>query len=96
MFTPIVYVVFGADAVIYVGMSTQGLGRVFDRKHHALTPDVWASAESVQVFKVDSLSAARTLEAQLIQEFKPTHNDKQCVRPGTQIKTHRIIAHCNA
>jgi excinuclease UvrABC nuclease subunit len=80
MFAPVVYVVMGRDAVLYVGMSKQGLGRVFDRKHHVLTQSVWSQVESIQVLKVDSIAAALTLEAHLIQEFKPVYNDRQCIR----------------
>lgn len=48
---------------------------------------------------VASEAAARTLEACLIQEFKPKHNDRQCMRPTKRRdgpNASRIIAHCNA
>lgn len=80
MYAPVVYVVFGEALVLYVGMSMKGLARVFDRNHHILSKDVWREARSIQVFEVDSRSAALTLEAKLIQEFKPIYNDRQCIR----------------
>ena len=76
MYVPVVYVVFGKDLVLYVGMSTRGIARVFNRNHHAMKQDIWRDVQSVQVFEVDSEAAARTLEACLIREFKPIHNDR--------------------
>jgi hypothetical protein len=82
MISPIVYVVIGDKSILYIGMSSKGIGRVLDRKHHALTLGVWQQAESIQVFGVDSESAARTLETKLIQEFNPRHNQRQALRVG--------------
>lgn len=103
MFAPVVYVAIGKDSILYVGMSKHGLGRVFDRKHHALTPDVWKEVESIQVFEVLSIPAAKTLEAHLIQGFHPKYNDRQCwtkedrrEQRGMKHRTTDIIAHFNA
>jgi len=100
MFTPVVYVAIGKDSILYVGMSKHGLGRVFDRKHHALTPEVWKEVESIQVLGVISVSAAFTLEAHLIQEFKPKYNDRMCIRSVKHGRSSSgvtdVIEHCNA
>lgn len=73
MSTPIVYMALGDKDVLYIGMSEKGLGRVFARDHHVLK-HIMGEIRSLQVFEVDSPAAARTLEAVLIKNLKPTRN----------------------
>lgn len=89
MSVPVVYMVLGDDAVLYVGMSQYGVSRLFNRKHHALNHDVWLKVTSIQVFEVDSVSAAKALEANLIKSLKPVHNDRMVGR--IRKKTFEII-----
>ncbi len=76
---PVVYMAFGYDEVLYVGMSQHGLGRVFDRKHHVLSL-IRDEIQSIQVYEVESIKAAIFLENILIKEFRPKHNDRRVVR----------------
>jgi predicted GIY-YIG superfamily endonuclease len=69
----LVYMALGEDSVLYIGMSTQGLSRVFDHKHHVLS-NIHSLVKSMMLFETNDERTARQLERVLIAEFHPQYN----------------------
>jgi hypothetical protein len=75
----IAYMALGEKDILYVGMSTKGLSRVFRDDHHVLGK-IQKDIKSVVIFETANEVDARRLESMLIREFDPIHNDRQTTR----------------
>ena len=85
----IVYMALGSSQVLYVGLSTTGLARVFRRDHHIISK-INKEIVSIQVYETETEESARTLEATLIREFKPKFNSRG--KPKGSLGSARVIS----
>ena len=71
--SPLVYVIFGGKHVLYVGSSTGGCGRPFEKYHQAISI-IKEPIEDVHLYVLDHPGDIALLEQYLIREFRPAYN----------------------
>jgi excinuclease UvrABC nuclease subunit len=76
---PIVYMAVSKDQVLYVGMSSNGIERVFGRGHHVLSR-IRPQIHKIQVYETETEKDAISLESAMIREFRPIHNNRQYIK----------------
>lgn len=76
---PVVYMALGKDDVLYVGMSSCGLGRVFGKGHHVLSR-IHTEIVKLHVYETESIKDASKLESMMIQEFRPLYNGRKYIK----------------
>jgi len=77
---PLVYLWSRNSEALYVGMSSQGLLRPLDPRHHRLQSIL--IGDSLQIIRCIDSEGARALEANLIEQLKPLLNGKRRLREG--------------
>jgi excinuclease UvrABC nuclease subunit len=76
---PIVYMALSKNAVLYIGMSANGMGRVFTRDHHVLSK-IQDEMVTLEVYETMTEQDANELENAMIQEFRPLYNGRKYIR----------------
>lgn len=79
---PIVYVAWHNENCHYVGVTSNGLRRPMDPRHHAY--NIIENATHVEVYRFSSISLAKDAEKELIQKLSPIHN---VIGMGVKAKT---------
>jgi len=72
---PCVYGWFRDNQCLYVGASTNGIGRCFSRAHQAIGKrDVVKGSDTFKIIPVPNRRTMHILERTLINKYKPPHN----------------------
>jgi len=85
---PVVYMALSHNECLYIGMSTNGLGRVFGRGHHVLS-HIADQIVKLEVYETATKKDAEHLEALMIQEFNPKHNDRKYITTAQRTRGER-------
>jgi len=80
---PVVYMAMSHDECLYIGMSRNGLARVFGRGHHVLSV-IKDQIVKLTVYETPTVRDAEYLETMMIQEFNPKHNTRKYIKPDCQ------------
>ena len=72
---PCVYLFLKGKEVLYVGASSRGFIRVFNKDHHAR--DARATADTIRILWFATWSAALEEETRLIKKHRPALNKSQ-------------------
>lgn len=72
---PIIYIWKRNEQYLYIGKSSEGIYRTFDRRHHAIGATQPNDDDQFEFIICDSKEEAIDLERRLIYSFKPVYNE---------------------
>lgn len=70
---PLVYLALGRNDILYVGMSSVGLSRVFAQNHSVIS-NIIKDITSIELYQTRTVEEAESLEKKLIKEMQPKYN----------------------
>ena len=92
----IVYMAVNKKEALYVGMSTNGLSRVFTSGHH-IFPKIYNEIDKIEIYETATEKDALDLEMVLIREFRPKYNDRGYAKKSwNAAKIEQYIANAQA
>lgn len=71
---PVVYTWMRGREYLYIGCSTHGLCRVFDRNHHILRKQEVLPNDKITMKFFDNTKKMRSTESNLIKRYQPRYN----------------------